>query len=297
MSPETGRELAGQVAVLTGSTRGIGRAVAEAFVAAGAFVVVNGRAGDAVEETVEALALAGGVVIGIVGSAADADVVEEMRTAALSSFGAVDVLVNCAGLAEPPGSSILEMAPADWQAQLDGHLTSTFLTCRAFVPGMVERGRGTIVNTGSHAFTGMYGGTGYAAAKGGVNSLTYALAADLAEHGIRVNAVCPGARTRLSEGPAYEESIATLHRRGLIDDTVRDASLAPAPAAYVAALYVYLASALSAGVSGRVLAGAGGYLGEFDAPRERMLAWRDAGSEPPWTPAAIARAVTRNTGD
>lgn len=286
-------ELAGKVAVLTGSTSGIGRAAAEAFAAAGACVVVNGRRGEAVEETVEAIASTGGVVIGIVGSAAEEDVVEEMRDAAFSAYGVVDVLVNCAGVAEPPGSSILDISLADWRAQLDSHLTSTFLTCRAFVPGMVERGGGVVVNTGSHAFTGRYGGTGYAAAKGGVNSLTFALAAELAEHGIRVNAICPGARTRLSEGPAYERTIARLHERGLIDDLVRDASLAPSGPEHVAALYLFLASDLSAGLTGRVYAGAGGYLGAFDPPRERLLGWRDASSEPPWTPAEIGQFLCK----
>ncbi|MGO4256590.1 SDR family NAD(P)-dependent oxidoreductase [Marmoricola sp. RAF53] len=290
-------ELAGKVAVLAGSTSGIGRAVAEAYAAAGAWVVVNGRRPEAVEETVESIASAGGVVIGIVGSAADPAVVEEMVAATRASYGAVDVLVNCAGVAEPLGSSILDVSLEDWRAQLDAHLTSTFLTCRAFVPGMVERGRGVVVNTSSHAFTGTYGGTGYAAGKGGVNSLTYALAAELAEHGIRVNAVCPGARTRLSEGPDHERTIARLHARGLIDDLVRDASLAPAPPEHVAALYVFLAGERSAGLTGRVLAGAGGYLGAFDPPRERLLAWRDAASNPPWTSADIEQFLAVNTPD
>lgn len=279
--------LDGKVAVLTGSTSGIGRAVAEAFAAAGAAVVVNGRRPAVLAETVAAIEALGGNVLGVGGSAADRAVVAELRAAA-STLGPVDVLVNCAGIAEPTGSSILDMDPADWQEQLDSHLTSTFLACRAFVPGMVDRGHGVVINTSSHAFTGLYGGTGYAAAKGGVNSLTYALAAELAEHGIRVNAVCPGARTRLSEGPEYEETIARLHQRGLIDDLVRDASLAPAPPGYVAALYLYLASDLGVGVTGRVLAGAGGYVGAFDLPKERMLTWRDSTTEPPWTPEEIA---------
>lgn len=280
-------ELAGKRAVLVGSTRGIGLAVARAFVAEGAMVILNGREGEAVESAVEELTEAGGVALGVVGSAADPAIVEEMAAYARSSFGGVDVLVNCAGTAEPAGSSILDIAVEDWHALIEAHLTSAFLTCRAFVPEMVERGSGTVVNTSSHAFTGMYGGTGYAAGKGGVNSLTYALAAELAEHGVRVNAVCPGARTRLSTGEDYEQTISGLHRRGLIDDVVREASLSPAPPEYVAALYVYLASDRSAPQTGRVLAGAGGYLGAFDPPRERMLDWRDAAAHPPWTPAEI----------
>lgn len=288
-------ELAGKRAVLTGATRGIGLAVAHAFVDAGAMVIVNGRDPGAVSAAVEGLAEKGGIALGMIGSAADPEVVEELVAYADASFGGVDVLVNCAGTAEPPGSSILDIEPAAWHDLLDAHLTSTFLTCRAFVPGMVERGRGTVVTTSSHAFTGMFGGTGYAAAKGGVNSLTQALAADLAEHGVRVNAVCPGARTRLSTGTDFERRITALHDRGLIDDVVRDASLDPAPAEHVAALYVYLAGDRSAPMTGRVLAGAGGYLGAFDPPRERMLDWRDASTNPPWTAEEIHERLRDRT--
>jgi NAD(P)-dependent dehydrogenase (short-subunit alcohol dehydrogenase family) len=287
----TSGELAGKTAVLIGASRGIGRAVAEAFAAEGATVVVNGRDPEAVERTVAELAASGATALGLAGSAADPEFVDELVAGTVSAFGGIDVLVNCAGTAEPPGSSILDIGVADWHALLDSHLTSTFLTCRAVVPVMVAGGGGTVVNTSSHAFTGMYGGTGYAAGKGGVNSLTYALAAELAEHQVRVNAICPGARTRLSTGAAYEASIDALHRRGLLDDVVREASLRPADPAYVASAYVYLAGARSAPLTGQLLAAAGGYLGVFDPPHERLVAWRDADDRPPWTPAEVAAAV------
>ncbi len=88
------------------------------------------------------------------------------------------------------------------------------------------------MNTSSFAFLGDYGGTGYPAGKGGgVNSLTLALAAELKEHGVRANAVCPGARTRLSEGSDYEQHIAELNRRGgLLDDVSAQGALDAAPA-------------------------------------------------------------------
>lgn len=279
--------LAGSTAVVTGSSRGIGLAVAEALANAGAAVVLNGRDPAVLDAAVRDLAERGGRVAGVPGSAADPIVVEEL-VAAAAALGEVDVLVNCAGTAEPPGSSILTVTPQEWHDLIDAHLTSTFLTCRAFAPLMVERGGGSIVNTGSHAFTGAFGGTGYAAGKGGVTSLTYALAAELREHGVRVNAVCPGARTRLSTGDDYERSIEDLHRRGLLDDLMKAGALAPAGPEHVAALYVFLASDLADGVTGQVLVGAGGYLGRFPAPAEQLLDYREPATSPAYSLEEIA---------
>jgi NAD(P)-dependent dehydrogenase (short-subunit alcohol dehydrogenase family) len=196
--------------------------------------------------------------------------------------------VNCAGTAEPGGSSILNATTKAWRELIDSHLTSTFETCRAVAPHMVERGRGAIVNTSSHAFTGIYGGTGYPAGKGGVTSLTLAIAAELKEHGIRANVVCPGARTRLSSGEEYERHIESLFERKLLDAATRHGSLHPGPPEYVAPLYAFLASDLAAGITGEIFAGAGGYLGRFPRPEARLLAWRDHESNPPRSLPEIA---------
>ena len=274
----------GQVAVVTGSTSGVGYAVAAALLDQGATVVVNGRDPGAVDRAVDGL---GPGAVGLPGSAADPSVVEAL-VAASTARGDLSVLVNCAGTAEPAGSSILDITVEDWRQLIDAHLTSTFLTCRAVAPLLVARGGGAIVNTSSHAFTGIFGGTGYPAGKGGVNSLTYALAAELREHGVRVNAVCPGARTRLSTGPAYESSVEDLHRRGILGDLMHAGALAPPPPSYVAPLYVFLASRLAAHLTGQVLVGAGGYLGRFAAPAEELVAYRDHAGAAPWTPEEIA---------
>jgi len=275
------------VAIITGSSRGVGLAVAQALAADGRSVVLNGRDPDVLAEAVRQVEAGGGRATGVAGSAADPAVVAGLVDAA-AGLGDLDALVNCAGTAEPAGSSILSMSVEDWHAQLDAHLTSTFLTCRAVAPVLVARGGGAIVNTSSHAFTGIFGGTGYPAGKGGVNSLTYALAAELREHGVRVNAVCPGARTRLSTGPAYESSVEDLHRRGILDDLMHAGALTPPPPAYVAPLYVYLVSGLASEVTGQVLVGAGGYLGRFGAPAEELVAYRDHATSAPYTPEEIA---------
>ena len=241
-----GGALVGRRVVVAGASVGIGRAVALRCAAEGASLVVNARHEEPLAETVAALAEGGTRVVGVAGSVADHAVAGRIVAAAVEELGGIDVLVNSAGIAEPAGSSILGIDPADWQHLIDVHLTGTFNTCQHAARAMVAQGHGSIVNTSSHAFLGSFGGTGYPAGKGGTNSLTAAIAAELAEHGVRANAVCPGGRTRLSTGPEFEATIDDLHRRGILDAGLRDASLAPAPPEHVAALYAYLASDASA---------------------------------------------------
>lgn len=277
------RSLAGCGAVVTGSSRGIGRAVALALVADGASVVVNGREGDAVNAVVTEIETGGGRAVGVVGSAADESVAERLVETCENEFGATDVLVNCAGVSEPAGSSILTIATDEWNQLIDGHLNTAFFTSRAAARAMVKRGSGSIVNTSSFAFLGDYGGTGYPAGKGAVNSLTMAIAAELKGSGVRANVVCPGARTRLSEGSEYQEHIEDLYRRGMLDDATRYGSLNPAPPEYVAQLYTFLASNRGADITGQMLAGSGCFLGRFERQNPSLLAYRDHDENPPWT--------------
>lgn len=284
-------DLSNRAAVVTGSSRGIGRAVAHALAAAGARVVVNGRDEAAVHEATEELRAAGHEATGFAGDASEFDVAGALIEACVRDHGGVDVLVNCAGVAEPPGRSILDLEPADWRRLIAVHLTSVFNTCRHAAPLMKAAGRGAIVNTSSHAALGHYGGTGYPAGKGGVNSLGFALAAELREHGVRVNTVCPGARTRLSSGDEYERHIERLHARGLVSDGVRTASLAAPGPEHVAPLYAWLASDAAAGVTGRLFSASGGYVGVFAPASESLLAYRDACAEGPWPVDALAAVL------
>jgi len=288
-----GGHLAGKAAVVTGSSRGIGRAVAQALAAEGASVVVNGRSPGAVDEVVAELEESGVGAVSYVGSIADFEVARELVDCCHDSFGGIDILVNCAGVAEPEGSSILDLSAEGWRELIDIHLTGTFNTCRHAAPRMVERGAGAIVNTSSHGYLGHYGGTGYPAGKGGVNSLTFAIAAELREHGIRVNAICPGARTRLSTGASYEARVQQLHSRGILDDALRDASLAVPEPEHVGPLYVFLASDLARDITGRLFSATGGYVGLMDpGGSETLLSWRDA-SDGPASVDDVAKQVLR----
>lgn len=287
----TDRLLQGLGAVVVGGSHGIGAAVASLLAELGADVVVNGRDGDSVDATVDTITAAGGSAVGLSGSAADDDVAEALIALCENEFGAIDALVNCAGAAEPAGSSILTVTPGQFHQLLDVHLGTVFATCRAAAGRMVARGSGAIVNTSSFAFLGDYGGTGYPAGKGAVNGLTMAIAAELAEHGVRANLVCPGARTRLSTGTDYEHHITELHRRGLLDEFSTRGALDPAPAQYVAPLYAYLVSGMAAQITGQMFIAAGGFIGRFDRPSPVPLAYRDHRDNPPWSWADIDRML------
>ena len=278
-----GRELlAGRGAVVSGGSRGIGRAVVELLGDLGAGVVVNGRDADAVTETVATVTASGGQATAVVGAADDEDVATALVETCRNTFGRFDILINCAGIAEPPGSSILDITPAEFNHLMSAHVGTVFHTCRVAARTMVAQGHGAIINTSSVAFLGDYGGTGYPAGKGAVNGLTVAISAELKAKGVRANVVCPGARTRLSTGAEYERHIADLHQRGLLDDVTMQASLDSAPPEFVAPLYAYLASDLAQGVTGQILVAAGGFVGRFDRPTPSVLGYRDHHDAAPW---------------
>ncbi|HEY9310917.1 SDR family NAD(P)-dependent oxidoreductase [Williamsia sp.] len=280
MSPQA---LAGKRAVVAGSSRGIGLAVASKLAAEGASVVVNGRDESTAKAAAAQIVGDGGVAVPVGGNAADEATATRMVSTAMIEFGGLDVVINCAGVAEPDGSSILTMSSRDFSAQLDAHLVSTFELVRAAAPILTRQGSGAIVTTGSAASAGNFGGTGYPAGKGGVNSLSLALAADLRPHGVRVNVVCPGGKTRLSTGAGYETHIKSLFERGLLDEFTRDAALNPAPPEFVAPLYAYLASDLATGITGQIYSAAGGFIGRYPAFEPEFVAYRGHEDNPPYT--------------
>jgi NAD(P)-dependent dehydrogenase (short-subunit alcohol dehydrogenase family) len=262
--------------------------VAELLAAQGAGVVLNGRDADAANEAVQRISGA----MAFPGSPAEPAVADALIDTCVQQFGSVDILVNCAGTAEPAGSSILNITTAQFHDLLAAHLGTAFETCRAAAPRMVAQGRGSIVNTSSFAFLGDYGGTGYPAGKGAVNGLTLAIAAELKEHGVRANVVCPGAKTRLSTGPEYEAHIVALARRGLLDEVGMAGALDAAPPDYVAPTYAYLVSDRAKDVTGQIFIAAGGFVGRFDRPSPSVLGYRDHHDTPPWSVDEIHAMIT-----
>ncbi|WP_026072842.1 3-oxoacyl-[acyl-carrier-protein] reductase [Nodosilinea nodulosa] len=184
--------LEGQVAVVTGASRGIGRAVALALAAAGAQVVVNyARSSAAADDVVAEIAAGGGSAIAIQADVSKADQVDALIGGTVEKFGRVDILVNNAGITRD--TLLLRMKPEDWQAVIDLNLTGVFLCTRAVAKLMLKQRSGRIINIASVA--GQMGNPGqanYSAAKAGVIGFTKTVAKELASRGVTANAVAPG---------------------------------------------------------------------------------------------------------
>ncbi len=180
-----------KVALVTGSSRGIGRAIARRLAADGFAVVVNGRDGEAVEKTVMEICAAGGEATGFVCDVTDSAAVNRMGDAIEDSLGAVSALVNNAGIAQQ--KLLTHLTDADWHRMMATHADAAFYTCRRFLPEMIRQKAGGIVNVSS-----MWGQTGgscevhYSAAKAALIGLTRALAKEVGPSGVRVNCVAPG---------------------------------------------------------------------------------------------------------
>ncbi len=190
--PENLQYLKEKVAVVTGASRGIGKAAALALANQGAKVVVNyARSSDAAEATVQEIAQAGGEAIAIQADVSQSAEVDNLIKATLDKFGRIDVLVNNAGITKD--TLLLRMKPEQWQAVIDLNLTGVFLCTKAVSKTMLKQRSGRIINIASVA--GQMGNPGqanYSAAKAGVIGFTKTVAKELANRGITVNAVAPG---------------------------------------------------------------------------------------------------------
>ncbi len=185
-------ELAGQVAIVTGATRGIGRATARELATAGARVLINYQRNAALAEELAAeIAAHHGEAFAYQADVADEDAVQRMVQAALDRWGRIDILINNAGItADAP---LARLRPEQWRQVIETDLTSVFLCCRAVLPAMRAAGYGRIVSVSSlAALAGNVGQTNYAAAKAGIIGLSRALAREVAREGITVNVVAPG---------------------------------------------------------------------------------------------------------
>jgi 3-oxoacyl-[acyl-carrier protein] reductase len=185
-------EFVDQVALVTGASRGIGRAVAERLARGGARVVVNFHASEkAAAEVVAGIEAAGGVAVAFRADVSRASETEALVKFSVERFGQIDILVNNAGITRD--TLLLRMDEYAWDAVLDLNLKGTYLCTRAVLRGMLRQRGGTIVNISSvGGIVGNAGQSNYAASKAGMLGFTRSIAREVASRGIRVNAVTPG---------------------------------------------------------------------------------------------------------
>ncbi|MDP2662210.1 MAG: SDR family NAD(P)-dependent oxidoreductase [Dehalococcoidia bacterium] len=186
--------LENKVALITGSTSGIGEATANAFAREGARVIIVGRNQEAAACVASAVKAAGSEAFFIKADVSDSSQVQAMAKSAINHWGRIDVLVNNAGGARGGRGSVTEVSEAGWSQVIETNLKSIYLVTREVLPSMIEKGGGAIVNTASvYGLVGARNQAAYSASKGAVVALTRQLAVDYADNHIRVNCVCPGA--------------------------------------------------------------------------------------------------------
>jgi 3-oxoacyl-[acyl-carrier protein] reductase len=245
--------LEGRVALVTGSSRGIGRAVAAEFARQGAATAVHGRNQDAVTAVANAIRDDGGKAVAVTGDVTSFGQIEAMRGQVEDSLGPVDILVANAGASLARPAPLEDITETAWRATIDANLLATFLTLKSFLPGMKQRGRGAVITIASSAGrrADARAPIPYGAAKAAVALMTQDVAAQAGPSGIRVNCIAPEtiltARNREQIPAPQQASMAESHplkRLGTPED--------------VATAAVFLASDAAAWITGVVLDITGG---------------------------------------
>jgi NAD(P)-dependent dehydrogenase (short-subunit alcohol dehydrogenase family) len=245
--------LEGKVAVVTGGTSGIGRALSLGLADAGADVIATARRQQQVDDTAAEIEKRGRKSLRVASDVGDRGSLEKLRDATLEKFGKVDILVNCAGIIKR--TPTLDLLEEEWTNIINTNLTGTLRACQVFGRAMLERGYGRIVNIASlNSFVALSEVAAYAASKAGVASLTRSLAVEWSKKGVTVNAVAPGVfRTDLNaqlldSTPRGQELLmrTPMGRFGKTEELV--------------GAVVYLASDSASFVTGQILVVDGGFL-------------------------------------
>ena len=241
-----------RVAIVTGASRGIGRAIAVAYAEAGADVALAARSKPDLEATAQLVQQHGRRALVIPTDVAVFAEVEALVERTVKGLGRLDVLVNNAGVAKV--APLVEMSVEDWRWMLDSNLTGVFNGCRAAAPHLIAQGRGKVINVASVlGAVGLPGYTIYSATKGGVIALTRTLGVEWARHGVQVNALAPGWFATDMTHEAFGE--ARIRERLTRDIPLRRVGRPEE----VGPLAVYLASAASDFMTGQTIFLDGGH--------------------------------------
>ncbi|MGH7692205.1 MAG: SDR family NAD(P)-dependent oxidoreductase [Candidatus Dormibacteria bacterium] len=236
------RTLEGRVALVTGSSRGIGEAIAAEFARQGAVVAVHGRDEMAVGNVAAAIRDQGGAAVPVTGDVTDSGQLEAIRLRVEESAGPVDILVANAGGNFTPPAPLEDIPEEGWRATVDGNLLATFLTLKCFLPGMKARGRGCIITVASTAGrrADARAPIPYGAAKAAIVMLTQVVAAQAGPYGVRANCIAPETilteRNRQRIPAAQQAALADQHplkRLGTPEDVARAAAFLASDAAWI----------------------------------------------------------------
>lgn len=291
--------LKGRVALVTGAGNGIGQACAMALAAHGASVVVNdlgtdefatGRNSAAANATVEAIEAAGGEAVANHESVADPEGCRSAVQTGIDAYGKVDIVVGCAGAVL---DGTLAADDEAYQRFMALFLHQKFWLAKAALPGMQERGWGRLITTTSHGATGLLGQPIFAAAMGGVVSMTRAIAHENLGTAVTANCLSPGGATRLHAvaRPMFEQ----LRESGQITEDEWDSYINTPPPDYVAPIVAWLCTDAADGVTGQVFHAVGGELGNWTRYELAHTAFRgDHRDAPPWTLAELDTIVPKH---
>ena len=246
-------DLSGRVAVVIGGTSGIGRALVDGLVQAGADVVASSRRDAEVEATAKAIEAAGKRTLRVPCDVAERASIQKLHDEVIREFGKVDILINCAGRTKR--TPTIDVSEDEFDVIMDTNLNGTLRACQVFGRSMIERKYGRIINIASlTSFVALYEVAAYAASKAAVASLTKSLAIEWAKHGVNVNAIAPGVfRTALNQklldetGRGREFLTRTpMGRFGKVEE--------------LAGAAVFLASEAASFVNGEIIVVDGGFL-------------------------------------